>query len=257
MDESVRNFLYDHPEYYELAYPEPEDQTPEMCRRMFGRFLAASPRSILDVGCGTARDLASLARDCDDCWGVDPLEKMVDYARRRRPHLRLDVGDMRTVRYDRTFDVILCMGSCLLYALTNADLEATVSTFAAHAHEGTLLILDVHNCAAYLGTDSSLPSTMFEVNADGLRATATADYSFDGRRQLLIRRRTWQVENRGQHTDYCEYRLLFPMEIEGLLSRAGFKVVGMFDNMDLEASDLSGARIYIAAIRADQLPRQA
>lgn len=31
MDPSVRNLLYRRPELYELAYPEPNDETPAMC----------------------------------------------------------------------------------------------------------------------------------------------------------------------------------------------------------------------------------
>ena len=70
MDSNVLNLLYHRPELYELAYPEPGDETPAMCRLLFSRYLAVPPRSILDVGCGTARDLDSLSRDCPECWGV-------------------------------------------------------------------------------------------------------------------------------------------------------------------------------------------
>jgi predicted TPR repeat methyltransferase len=71
MDASVQNFLYRNPQFYELAYPEPDDDTPMMFRRMFSRYLTAPPRSILDLGCGTGRDLNSLSREYFDCCGVD------------------------------------------------------------------------------------------------------------------------------------------------------------------------------------------
>ena len=34
MESSVRNLLYRNPQFYELIYPEPKDETPMMCRRM-------------------------------------------------------------------------------------------------------------------------------------------------------------------------------------------------------------------------------
>jgi hypothetical protein len=40
----VQNFLYRNPQFYELAYPEPHDETPMMCRRIFSRYLANLPR---------------------------------------------------------------------------------------------------------------------------------------------------------------------------------------------------------------------
>ncbi len=59
----VENLLYRQPELYELVYPEPDKETPNMCRRMFACFLPAEPRSILDIGCGTGHDLATLVKD--------------------------------------------------------------------------------------------------------------------------------------------------------------------------------------------------
>jgi SAM-dependent methyltransferase len=248
MESNVRNLLYRHPELYELAYPEPDDQTPAMCRLLFSRYLAAPPRSILDVGCGTARDLDSLSRGCPECWGVDYLPEMVEYARSRRPHLRLAVGDMRDVRLGRTFDAVLCMGSALTYALTGEDVARALDTLAAHAHPGTLLVLDINNAASYLGGGSFLPASEFEVRAPGSNARARAAYSFDRRRQLLVRRRTWDVDGAGEVEDYCEYRLFFPAELEHLLDERGYRVVGMFDNMQLRETDLSGPRLYVASL---------
>lgn len=148
MDHSVRNFLYRNPQFYELVYPEPNDETPTMCRRMFSRYLARPPRSVLDLGCGTARDLDSLSREYPDCWGMDYLPEMIAFARARRPHLHLQTGDARSVRLGRTFDVIPRMGSAFMYALTNADVGRTLETFAAHSHASTLPILDINNAAS-------------------------------------------------------------------------------------------------------------
>ena len=172
MNSNVRNFLYDHPEHYEAVFPEPNEETPQMCRRMFARFLGSPPSSILDIGCGTGRDLAALSRDCPDCWGVDYLEAMIRYAKGRHPELHFQVGDMRTVRLERRFDLILCMGSTLMYALTNEEVNQVLDTFVVHAHPGTLLILDLNNAASYLGGD--IFKERMESNVDGPGFSATA-----------------------------------------------------------------------------------
>lgn len=249
MDPSVRNLLYRHPEYYERVYPEPDEDTPRMCLRMFDRYLAAPPQSILDVGCGTGRDLDVLSRTRADCWGFDALPEMIECARSRRPHLRLDVGDMRTARLGRTFDAILCMGSVFMYALTNEDVARTLETFAAHAHEGTLLILDINNAAGFLGGGTFRDQTTAAVDVGDFTATTVSRCHFDRPRQLLVRRRTWQIPGRAAVEDYCEYRLHFPGELDHLLAERGFRVAGMFDNKELRDTDLSGARLYVAALK--------
>lgn len=253
MDASVQNFLYRNPQFYELVYPEPNDETPMMCRRMFSRYLATPPRSILDIGCGTGRDLDSLSRECPDCRGVDYLREMVEFARATRPHLHVEVGDMRTVRLGRTFDVILCMGSAFMYALTDADIRRVLDTFVAHSHPGTLLILDINNAVSYLGGEQFQPSSELRVEAPGFTAHAHSTYSFDRRRQLLVRHRTWTIEGRGEIEDFCEYRMFFPAELEHLLTERGFHVAGMFDNMQLRETELSGPRLYVASVfQADE-----
>ena len=151
MDPKVKNLLYDHPEYYEALYPEIHDETPAMCRRIFKRFLNEAPRSILDIGCGTGRDLRSLNRTSPDCVGVDVLPQMIEYAKKRTNDIAFHVGDMRSFCLGRTFDVVLCFGSALMYALTNEDIDSTLDTFAAHCHRGSILILDMRNASAFLG----------------------------------------------------------------------------------------------------------
>ena len=244
----IQNLLYDHPEYYELVYPEPNEETPNMCRRMFARFLRQAPTSILDIGCGTGRDLAALTRDGAEGWGVDTSAQMIAFAQHQRPRLRLQTGDMRSVRLGRVFDAILCMGSAFMYALSNDEIAQTLNTFVAHARPGTLLILDINNAAHYLGGgfEQRMEKT---VVTPQFTARTIATHSFDRRRQLLIRRRVWEIPGRSPIEDYCEYRLLFPAELDGLLLEHGFRVAGMYDNMDLRETDLSGRRLYIAAIR--------
>lgn len=244
----IQNLLYDHPEYYESMYPEANSETPNMCRRMFARFLTRPPAIILDIGCGTGRDLAALTRDGAEGWGVDASANMIAFARRQYPHLYLQIGDMRSVRLERIFDAILCMGSTLMYALANDEIARTLDTFVAHARTGTLLILDINNAASFLAGGFKERIEKSVVTPD-FTAWTIATHSFDRRHQLLIRRRVWEIQDRAPIEDFCEYRLLFPAELDGLLSKHGFTVAGIYDNMELRETDLSGPRLYIAAIR--------
>jgi SAM-dependent methyltransferase len=247
MLKNVENLLYRRPELYELVYPEPNDETPTMLRRAFEKHMKYPPRSILDIGCGTGRDLASLSRDGADCVGVDAIPDMVALASSRYPHISFQQGDMRSIRLAKTFDVVMCMGSALMYALTNADLGATLQTFAVHSHPGSLLFLDINNAATCLPGGNFSRELKTEVNTQGFRVSATMTFDFDYRRQLMVRRRTWHFPDGKKLEDFCEYRLLFPAELEAFLDDAGFSVVGMYDNQNLAQSALSGTRLYVAA----------
>jgi SAM-dependent methyltransferase len=244
----IDNLLYSRPELYELVYPEPDEETPTLCRWLFARYLRTPPTSILDIGCGTGRDLAALARDIPDSWGVDASPTMLEYARAVRPHLILQFGDMRSVRLGRTFDTITCLGSVFMYALTNEDVQLTLDTFVAHARAGTLLILDLNNAMSFLG-DGWTSTQERRVNTPAFTATAHIRNQLDRRRQHWIRERTWYLSDGSTAEDYCTYRLFFPAELEQLLADRGFRTLGMFDNLTLQKTDFSGPRVYHAAIR--------
>ena len=216
--------------------------------------------SILDIGCGTARDLDSLSRDgVPECLGIDFLPEMIAYAK-GRPHLDLRVGDMRNLRLKRTFDAILCMGSAFMYALTNEDVDRTLETFAAHAHKETILILDINNAAPTCGGGGFRPAMDGQVETPEFAAciarrtpsTGGASCSFGSAHGLSRAQRTPRSPPQRRPEDFCEYRLFFPMELDGLLSAKGFQIVGMFDNMDLRESNLTGPRLYVAATEGKQ-----
>jgi SAM-dependent methyltransferase len=245
MDSELKNLLYSRPELYESVYHGSGDAVPRMCERLFERHLGGSPESLLDIGCGTGRDLGYLAARCPDCVGVDYQERMVDYARRRRPHIDFRVGDMRTLRLDRTFAAITSLGIAIANLHSNADVARAFQTFAAHARPGTLLVLEALNAIAVAG-GGTLPRR-FVVDAPELRATADATYEDDVRRQLLIRRRTWIVEGAEPVDDFVRFRTLAPLELEHHLTLHGFETLAMYDNRELRHGDLRGSSLVVVA----------
>jgi SAM-dependent methyltransferase len=216
-----------------------------MCRRVFQRFLGRSPGSILDVACGTGRDIRRLHRDCT---GIDLLPKVIDYAKVQAPEVGFHVVDMRSFRLGRTFDVILCFGSAILYALTNDDLDKTFATFAAHSNLGSILIMDCRNGIALLG-DGFKARIEGDVQARYFSAHWVAKHCLNRPQQRLIRKRRWEFSTGEQAENYCDYRLLFPLELERMLSASGLQVLSMFDNKELRDSDFPGPTLCTIAQR--------
>src|SRR5712692_11730402 len=153
MEPAFRSLLYDRPDLYDLVFPEPDQTRAEMCREAFKRYLRLLPTSLVDIGCGNGRLLASLSPSIPECWGVDLMESNIAYARSRGRACVFHVGDMRTARLGRTFDVVTCLGNALSYMLADADLGEAITTFGTHARPGSLLILDMLNARCYLDGD--------------------------------------------------------------------------------------------------------
>jgi len=240
MDASVKSLLYDQPQLYDLVFPDAEETELRMCRTAIERFGDGPPRSALDLGCGTAMNLGRLARTIPDCWGVDFLASNIEYARSVRPHLTLAVGDMRSVRLGRTFDLVTCFGNALSYALTDADLAAVADTFAAHCRGGGLLMVDALNARSYCEGEFT-PRVEGRVDTPELTATSVSDLTLDRVARRMIRRRVWHIAGRPDVQDFAEYRLLEPDELRNLVVGAGFEVLATYDNREFRESALTGA----------------
>jgi SAM-dependent methyltransferase len=240
VDARVRNLLYREPALYDLAFPDADEREVAMCRAAWTRFGPLAPRSVLDLGCGTARNLSRLARTIPECWGVDFLESNIAYARAVRPGLSLLVGDMRTIRLGRTFDLITCFGNALSYALTDEDLAQVAAAFAAHAHPGTLLMVDALNTRAYLEGVGVAERVEGTLSTPDFTATSVSTHTVDRARRRLTRTRVWRIAGRPGVEDYAEYRLLEPDELRALVTAAGFEVRALHDNREFVESGLCG-----------------
>lgn len=239
MNLKVRSYLYDNPRLYDLVFPDEEETVARMCLAGFEKYLGRRPESVLDIGCGTGLHLAALARVIPDAHGVDYLSSMIDYGRSARPHLKMEVGDMRSFRLGRTFEAAVCLGNAFSYLLTDEDMDRGLDTISIHAAPGGGLVMDLLNANWYLGADLSNPLEMI-VDRPGFKARAVSRLEVVPERRLLVRRRTWEIPGARVEDDYCEYRLHDADEIRSLLSRHGFAATGIFDNREFRETDLSG-----------------
>jgi SAM-dependent methyltransferase len=242
------NLLYRKPWLYELVYPRAEIEAVEVCLNVIKGHGSSGSLRILDVGCGTGSALARLSKLGYRGTGLDISESMLAHASAQHPELDFEHGDMRTLDLKEHFDVITCLGSTFLYNLSNDEVDACLSSFRRHCHEGSLLILDILNASRFLNSTSFRERTQTAVDKQGFRAVASACHMIDRRTQRFRRKRTWKIEGEEKPVvDDCQYRLFFPLELEYFLSRHCFSALGMWDNKELVESDLSGPRLYVAA----------
>lgn len=247
MTEQIYQPLNRQIELHEQIYSAFDVELSTMCQRMFVRYLQGFPSSILDIRCGLGRELNALSRICLNCVGIDDRLQIVRYAQFRYSNVTFKAGDTSSFHLHQRFDGILCLRWAINYALTDRDLDRRLQTYAAHAKTGTLLILEALNADGYMPENRMNKKPLKSVS-EKFYGKAIAKSIFRQRKQFLDRQRIWNLPGQEPIEDYCRYRLFSSKELELILEKNGFQVVGMFDNRDLDYSDLSGTELYVAAI---------
>lgn len=177
-----------------------------------------SAGSVLDLGCGTARLLAQLSAHGMKGIGVDLQPELITWAATEHPELRLQVGDLRTVRLDTTVDVIVCAGNTLAYLHTEPELAAAFDTMAAHGRPGSLLAI-----ATLTGTGRDSRSTAEVATVLGPARVDTTS-TWDPTRSMLSTCRVWHFDD-GRTEQDTMTRRFWPSDLLDLLARrAGFSL---------------------------------
>lgn len=203
-----------------------------------------SIRRVLDLGCGTGGHSIPLAERGFDVAGVDRSEAMLSVARkkaeRQRPRGKVEFaqGDLRECRASGPFDAVLMMAAVLSYQLTNEDVLAAMTTARRHLRPGGLFIFDVWYGPAILSQPVS--QTLKVCPIAGGEIIRRANGSLDVRRQTCtIDFQVWRLAGdrvASKTTERHTVRYFFPMELELLLSAAGFSLSRMtaFGELDRE-----------------------
>jgi SAM-dependent methyltransferase len=220
--------------YYDLLYRDKNYAgETEYIHKLLKQF-APGAKTVLDMGCGTGRHAALLARKGYSLHGVeisaDMLARADELKRGEFAGLPLEFtqGDIRTARLNKTFDVVVSLFHVLSYMVTNADLAAALATARTHMNLGGLLIFDCWYGPAVL-TDR--PVTRVKRMEDNqIQVTRLAEPVLhpeqnvvDVNYHVLIRNRQTDAVSEVKETHHMRY--LFRPEIELLTEQGGFKVL--------------------------------
>ena len=91
-------------------------------------------RALLDLGCGGGHDDYTLKKHFE-VTGVDVSEAMLGLARKLNPEASYSIGDMRSLRLEKTFDAVTIFDS-INYMLTTEELRAALVTAFKHLKAG-------------------------------------------------------------------------------------------------------------------------
>ncbi|MGI9540242.1 MAG: class I SAM-dependent methyltransferase [Miltoncostaeaceae bacterium] len=125
--------------FHRITPPEDYVDDAERVVRVVDAVATGPAATLLELGSGWGNNAFHLKRRFD-CTLVDISDDMLDVSRSLNPECEHLVGDMRSVRLDREFDVVF-VHDAIDYMRTQADLAAAIGTVAAHLRPGGVAVL--------------------------------------------------------------------------------------------------------------------
>jgi 2-polyprenyl-3-methyl-5-hydroxy-6-metoxy-1,4-benzoquinol methylase len=140
MDQATINFYSDNAAQVAQRY---ESVVSDLSAHFADSFSKGS--KILDIGCGSGRDLAVLHKLGYDCYGVDPVPEFVEIAQKIHPEIenRIALGKLPVLQvpFNGNFDGVLC--SAVLMHIDIEQLPATASAIKCCLKVGGRLLYSV------------------------------------------------------------------------------------------------------------------
>ena len=104
-----------------------------------------SPKSSMDLACGTGILCDILYRQGIEASGMDFSSGMIDIARAGNPNIYYDVADMITYRPDRQFDLVTCTGDAINHIGDHSDVERIFRNVYGYLTPGGYFVFDILN----------------------------------------------------------------------------------------------------------------
>lgn len=102
-----------------------------------------TPKSALDMGCGTGILCRILRDNHIPSRGMDLSEGMIRIAREENPGLSFDVADMVTYRPEETFDLVTCTGDALNHIPDLSDVAQIFRNVYDLLNPGGFYVFDI------------------------------------------------------------------------------------------------------------------
>ena len=220
--------LYDHPEYYDVAFTWDLGSEIEFFGKVFSECVPFPVRRILEPCCGTGRFLLALPRHGYSVTGYDRSPEMLEYARGRVADLgdpvaaRAIEGDMLTTRFEREYDAALNSINSIGYLLSDEDIVTHLRNMGASLRRGGVYVVHI---ACEWEREPDLEHNSWTMERDGLKVTTTWVIEKDDPVARLSHQLcTMDIDDNGvtsKHTFRETLRLWKHEELKELVARSG------------------------------------
>ena len=228
-------------QYYDLLYREKDYPTEvDYVDALIKKYAINDARTILDLGCGTGGHAVLLARKGYRITGVDRSDAMLAIAEEKKRQsgdsVEFHKGDISTVHLEESFDAAIAMFAVMGYQTTNEHLESSLLNTWRHLNRDGLLIFDAWFGPAVI-TQKPHDRVLIVEEGAGTVIRLTRPVLDILTHTVSVNFTVLHIED-DRVLDYVEethaMRFFFPKELDFMLAKTGYEVLGMHPFMELD-----------------------
>ena len=248
MQPSCRYRLYDDP-LFEFMYPLHENVTSFFAQET----TKLAGGSVLELACGTGRLAVSLAKLGLNVTGLDLSPRMLQQARehsdREQISMRWVEGDMRMLKFDERFDLVILTGNSICHLLDIDSVDACLGGVRDHLRaQGRFLVTVFVPAQSLLLRKSESWESFARFTHPESGEDVELMYRYEYEPDSQIKRHTLRrdLPDGTSDTSQLDMRMFFPAELDALLRHNGFNILEKFGSFERDPfGPDSGQQIFI------------
>jgi len=230
------NSFHHYSQYYDLFYRDKDYGTEASYVDEIIKNHLPEASAILEFGCGTGLHAAKLASKRYKVHGVDSSVQMLKKAQRNfedlspevASHVSFSQGDIRRLKIDDRFDVVIALFHVISYLPTNEDIKKAFDCAKSHLKKGGLFLFDCWYGPAVLTERPEVRVKRLEndeVNVVRIAEPRMNENSnlVDINYQVFIKNKSNAKLEIVEETHRLRY--LFKPEVTYFLNQAGFELI--------------------------------
>jgi SAM-dependent methyltransferase len=140
----MNTVFQEYSQFYDLIYSEKNYEKESSFVLNLLREHNPKVKTLLDLGCGTAKHDGYLLNEGLEVWGVDHSKTMLGIASHNYPGNKVHFieGDVTKIRLEKKFDAVISLFHVLSYQTTNLSMLDFFKTVESHLEENGVAVID-------------------------------------------------------------------------------------------------------------------
>ena len=219
--------------FYDIIHSEKKyDIEIQFLINLYENFLSKTPKSVLDVGCGTGSHTIRFAERNYNILGIDISNDMIQFAKKKHTNKNLEFINCGISNVNRKFDLSYSLFNVINHILKFEDLISFFKGIKSTLNKDGLYVFDCYNGIATILDNPRDRVKERHIGSDKIVIKTKCDYN-DFEETLVLNN---VVKYKKKIIEYSiKHRIWKPESLKDIMNYVGLELIKIYKSFDLNA----------------------